>query len=173
MAVSRTRNRGALCLGSGDAPPSGCLVYDAGGSELYVLGQRSLVWAAEGLESILSAHLLVEFQDAALTPAVHHPQLRVAAGPEFTQKDGAPARERRRFMDKYIFDILIVALLALFAWRGAAKGLVLSLCGLAAVFVAFFCAQFLSDQFCEPVGGILRPIVAQTIRGAGPWPRLS
>ena len=29
-------------------------------------------------------------------------------------------------MDKYIFDILIVALLALFAWRGAAKGLVLS-----------------------------------------------
>ena len=73
-------------------------------------------------------------------------------------------------MDKYIFDILIVALLALFAWRGAAKGLVLSLCGLAAVFVAFFCAQFLSDQFCEPVGGILRPIVAQTIRGADAEP---
>ena len=73
-------------------------------------------------------------------------------------------------MDKYIFDILIVALLALFAWRGAAKGLVLSLCGLAAVFVAFFCAQFLSDQLCEPVGGILRPIVAQTIRGADAEP---
>ena len=33
------------------------VVYDAGGSELYVLGQRSLVWAAEGLESILSARL--------------------------------------------------------------------------------------------------------------------
>lgn len=69
-------------------------------------------------------------------------------------------------MSGYIFDILIVALLALMAWRGAAKGLVLSLCGLAAVFVAFFAAQFLSDQFCEPVAGILRPIVTQTIRGA-------
>ena len=73
-------------------------------------------------------------------------------------------------MGTYIFDILIVALLALFAWRGAAKGLVLSLCGLAAVFVAFFCAQFLSDQFCVPVAGILRPIVTQTIRGADAEP---
>lgn len=33
------------------------VVYDAGGDELYVLGQRQLVWTAEGLHSILSAHL--------------------------------------------------------------------------------------------------------------------
>ena len=33
------------------------VVYDAGGDELYVLGQRQLVWEAEGLRSILSAHL--------------------------------------------------------------------------------------------------------------------
>ena len=33
------------------------VVYDAGGEELYVLGQRQLVWEAEGLTSILSAHL--------------------------------------------------------------------------------------------------------------------
>ncbi len=33
------------------------VVYDAGGSELYVLGQRQLIWKAEGLSSILSAHL--------------------------------------------------------------------------------------------------------------------
>ncbi len=33
------------------------VVYDAGGDELYVLGQRQLVWEAEGLHSILSAHL--------------------------------------------------------------------------------------------------------------------
>lgn len=33
------------------------VVYDAGGNELYVLGQRQLVWAAEELTSILSAHL--------------------------------------------------------------------------------------------------------------------
>ena len=73
-------------------------------------------------------------------------------------------------MEAYIFDIAIIALLALFAWRGAAKGLVLSLCGLAAVFVAFFAAQFLSEQFCKPVAGILRPIVIQTVRGADAEP---
>lgn len=73
-------------------------------------------------------------------------------------------------MGEYIFDIIILALLALFGWRGWAKGLVLSLCGLAAVFVAFFAAQFLSDQFCEPVGNILRPIIVQTVRGAGAEP---
>ena len=33
------------------------VVYDAGGDELYVLGQRQLAWEAEGLRSILSAHL--------------------------------------------------------------------------------------------------------------------
>ncbi len=70
----------------------------------------------------------------------------------------------------YIFDLIIIALLALFAWRGAVKGLILSLCGLAAVFVAFFAAQFLSEAFCEPVGNILRPIVIQTVRGADAEP---
>lgn len=62
----------------------------------------------------------------------------------------------------YLFDILIIAVLALFAWRGAAKGLILSLCGLAAIFVAFFAAQFISDTFCAPVGNILRPIITQS-----------
>lgn len=75
-------------------------------------------------------------------------------------------------MEGYIFDILIVALLALFAWRGAVKGLILSLCGLVAVFVAFFGAQFLSEQFCAPVGNILRPIIVQTVRGAGAEPQV-
>lgn len=68
----------------------------------------------------------------------------------------------------YLFDILIVALLAFYAWRGASKGLILSLCGLVAVAAAFFSAQFLSERFCVPVAGILRPIIAQTFRGAEP-----
>lgn len=72
----------------------------------------------------------------------------------------------------YIFDIAIVLLLAFFAWRGAAKGLILSLCGLAAVFVAFFAAQFISDAFCAPVGNILRPIIIQTVRGADAEPEV-
>ena len=33
------------------------VVYDAGGSSLYILGQRSLVWSADNLESIMSARL--------------------------------------------------------------------------------------------------------------------
>lgn len=33
------------------------VVYDAGGTELYVLGQRQLVWQAEGTDPILAAHL--------------------------------------------------------------------------------------------------------------------
>ena len=70
----------------------------------------------------------------------------------------------------YIFDIGIVLLLAFFAWRGAAKGLILSLCGLAAVFVAFFAAQFISDTFCAPVANILRPIIASSIREVVPSP---
>lgn len=65
-------------------------------------------------------------------------------------------------MGNYVFDIIIVALLALFAWRGASKGLILSLCGLLAVFVAFFAAQFVSEQFCVPVGNIIRPVITQS-----------
>lgn len=33
------------------------VVYDAGGSSLYVLGQREVIWSATDLNSILSAHL--------------------------------------------------------------------------------------------------------------------
>lgn len=65
-----------------------------------------------------------------------------------------------------LFDIVIVLLLVLFAWRGAARGLVLSLCGLAAVFVAFFAAQIVSDLFCAPVAGIIRPVITQSIEEA-------
>ena len=75
-------------------------------------------------------------------------------------------------MGDYIFDMIIIALLALFAWRGAAKGLILSLCGLAAIFVVFFAAQFVSEQFCGPVGNILRPIIIQTVRGADAEPEV-
>lgn len=70
----------------------------------------------------------------------------------------------------YLFDIVIVLLLAFFAWRGASRGLILSLCGLAAIFVAFFAAQFLSDKFCAPVANIMRPIIAQSFRGVEPKP---
>lgn len=45
------------------------VVYDAGGSDLYVLGQRSLVWSADDLESILSARLNKNGQLTVVTQA--------------------------------------------------------------------------------------------------------
>ena len=65
-----------------------------------------------------------------------------------------------------VFDIVIILLLAFFAWRGAARGLVLSLCGLAAVFVAFISAQIISDAACVPVANIIRPVIADSIEDA-------
>lgn len=70
----------------------------------------------------------------------------------------------------FLFDIVIIALLAFFAWRGATKGLVLSLCGLAAVFVAFFAAQFVADKFSPPVANIIRPIITQSFQKVAPHP---
>ena len=45
------------------------VVYDAGGSSLYVLGQRALVWSANDLESILSARLNKNGQLTVVTQA--------------------------------------------------------------------------------------------------------
>ena len=45
------------------------VVYDAGGSSLYVLGQRALVWSAEDLEGILSARLNKNGQLTVVTQA--------------------------------------------------------------------------------------------------------
>ena len=64
-------------------------------------------------------------------------------------------------MGDLMFDLIIIVILVLFAWRGASKGLILSLCGLLAVFVAFFAAQTVSDTFCVPVANILKPIISQ------------
>ena len=52
-------------------------------------------------------------------------------------------------MPSYIYDVIIIAILALFVWRGASRGLILTLCGLAAAFVAFFGARFVSSMFCQ------------------------
>ena len=45
------------------------VVYDAGGSSLYVLGQRSLIWSAADLEGILSARLNKNGQLTVVTQA--------------------------------------------------------------------------------------------------------
>ncbi len=65
----------------------------------------------------------------------------------------------------YIFDIIIVAVLVFFAWRGAKKGLILTLCGLVGIFIAFFGARFISARFYQPFANIIEPGIYQAISG--------
>ena len=62
-----------------------------------------------------------------------------------------------------VFDIAILVILVLFAWRGASRGFVLSLCGLLAVVVAFVGASFLASLLAPKVGTALEPQFAQII----------
>lgn len=66
-------------------------------------------------------------------------------------------------MTYLIYDLAVVAVLALFAFWGSRKGLVLTLCSLAAVFVALIGASFLSDALAEPVAKAIEPAVTSSI----------
>lgn len=63
----------------------------------------------------------------------------------------------------YIVDILILVVLALFAWWGAKKGLILSLFSLLALLVAFYGARYVSNNFTAPVADILRPSIQLSV----------
>lgn len=56
-----------------------------------------------------------------------------------------------------IYDAVIVAILAFFFLRGRRKGLILTLCGLAAFFVAIIGARMASDAFAPKVADMLQP----------------
>lgn len=66
-------------------------------------------------------------------------------------------------MTPLILDILIVAVIALFAFLGWRKGLILSLCGLLAIFVAYIGANFISHTFSKDVANILQPAIQTQI----------
>lgn len=68
-------------------------------------------------------------------------------------------------MITYIVDIVIVLVLAFFAWRGARKGLILTLFSLLAIFVAFYGAKAMATNFSKPVANIIRPSIQLTIDG--------
>ena len=53
----------------------------------------------------------------------------------------------------YILDLIVIAVVALFVWRGAARGLVLSLCGLLAFVVAFAGAGLAAQTLSPRCGG--------------------
>ncbi len=69
-------------------------------------------------------------------------------------------------MSAIFFDLLIAVVLLVAVIRGCQKGLVLTLCGMLAVFVAFFGALVLSNTLAEPVSHAVRPVVEQSISAA-------
>lgn len=66
-------------------------------------------------------------------------------------------------MSYIIYDIVILAVVAFFLWRGASKGLVLSLCGLLAVVVAFVGSSLLASSLAPKIGAALEPKFAAAI----------
>lgn len=66
-------------------------------------------------------------------------------------------------MPYILFDVAIIVVLALFAWRGASRGLVLSLFGLLAVVVAFAGANFAANLLAPKVGAAIEPKLAAVI----------
>lgn len=66
-------------------------------------------------------------------------------------------------MTPVLLDILLLAVLALFAFFGWRKGLVLSLCGILAVFVAYFGATFISRAFSAEISTILQPMIQSQV----------
>ena len=69
-------------------------------------------------------------------------------------------------MTYLVFDLAILAILALFTWLGYRRGLILTLCSLLAVFVALIGASFLSAVLAEPAAKAVEPIVQQRIQEA-------
>lgn len=66
-------------------------------------------------------------------------------------------------MNHIIYDLIIAAVLLFFLWRGYARGFVLTLCSLLAVFVALIGASFLSDALAGPAAKAIEPAVTSSI----------
>lgn len=62
-----------------------------------------------------------------------------------------------------ILDLILLAILIAFAIRGASRGLLLSLCGLVAMLVAFAGAGFVADLLAPRVADYLEPRFASAI----------
>lgn len=66
-------------------------------------------------------------------------------------------------MSYLVLDLLVLAVIVLFVWRGAAKGFLLSLCGLLAFAVAFGGASIASKSLAPAVAQALEPRLATVI----------
>lgn len=66
-------------------------------------------------------------------------------------------------MSFLIYDLIVVAILALFTWLGWRKGLLLSLCGLAVAVAAFMGAGFLAETLDDPLANAVEPKLEEII----------
>lgn len=62
-----------------------------------------------------------------------------------------------------LYDLVILAVLALFLWRGWHKGLILSLCGLVVVILSLVGANFITDTAAPPVAKAIQPKLEEVI----------
>lgn len=62
-----------------------------------------------------------------------------------------------------IIDAAIILTMAFFTWRGARKGLILTLFSFVALFVAWFGAKAVAENFSTPVANIIRPSIELTL----------
>lgn len=63
-----------------------------------------------------------------------------------------------------LIDVLIVAVLVFFAWRGERKGFILTLCSLVAVLVAFVGATLITNAAAPKVAEYIQPRLEQSIQ---------
>ena len=63
-----------------------------------------------------------------------------------------------------LIDILIVAALVFFAWRGERRGFILTLCSLVAVLVAFVGATIITNAAAPKVAEYIQPKLEQSIQ---------
>ena len=71
-------------------------------------------------------------------------------------------------MSFVIFDVVILILLLLTAWKGYRRGFVLTLCSLLAVFVAFIGATVISSQLARPMSRLIQPALERSLRPPTP-----
>lgn len=62
-------------------------------------------------------------------------------------------------MNYLFYDLIIAAVLLLFAYLGRKRGFVLTLCGLLGMFVALIGAGIISNMLCEPVAQAIKPVI--------------
>lgn len=67
-------------------------------------------------------------------------------------------------MPYILFDLIIAAILIFAMARGYARGLVLTLCGVLALFVAFLGATLVSNALAQPAADLITPAVERSIQ---------